>query len=211
MKFVYTNVLTEEIQKSVKEHLNAKLEILLTKVPKEVGEIIKNNGYFAGGCIRSLILGENPKDYDIFFDNQESVNKLKTFTFGRNFKNSITLIVGGFTFQLIKIEAKKPSDLISEFDFSFNQNYYYRNNLYVNSYKDIINKSIEINYKCRNPFDTHFRVHKFIDRGYKLKSNSELTKIAMRLSQLTPLNNYRDVTNITKQCASSICDVGVQF
>lgn len=60
--------------KNIKKHLNNKLEDWLNSVDDEtVKKAIRNNVIITGGSIVSLLLGEAPHDYDVYFRNKDAL------------------------------------------------------------------------------------------------------------------------------------------
>jgi hypothetical protein len=197
----------------IQQKLTDKLNLLYTELPLPIFTLIKEHGYFAGGCIRSLLTNDEPKDYDIFFKDEESLNLIKNNEYLKRYfttNNSINMLLNGVKFQIITLECGFPETVISKFDFTFNQNYFVFSNkaLFIKDKESIINKIIEINYDCRNSFDTCIRIEKFLNRGYKLKSDKEMYKIATRITQLDPVTTKQQFKTATRHCASSLLDSG---
>lgn len=58
-------------RKTIKDILDGKLEDWLTTLPKELAEKCQQTIFVAGGAITSMLLGEEPNDYDVYFTNPE--------------------------------------------------------------------------------------------------------------------------------------------
>jgi len=197
----------------IKEKLNEKLNLLSTILPIKLFITIKDNGYFAGGCIRSLVKNEEPKDYDVFFCDEGIVNEIKENEFLQKYfttQNSININIGGSKFQLITMDYGDASCVIDKFDFTFNMNFYRfaDNYLVIKDKQAVLDKTIRVNYNCRNSFDTCVRIEKFIRYGYTLESDKEMYKIATRVSQLQPVKTKEDFKCVTRTCGSAMLDSG---
>src|SRR6058998_2848948 len=77
----------------------------MEKVAREIAARLRENGhiaYFAGGCVRDMVRGLTPKDYDIVTDARpESVQTLfpRTFAVGAHF-GVIIVLENGFQFEV---------------------------------------------------------------------------------------------------------------
>lgn len=218
----------------IKSHLDEKFQEFLSILPAQVRELVnEETAYFAGGCIRSLVYGEKPKDYDIYLTKQSVADALlalekdisldldivynvfkeskmlNSYTLYGPDKEVLAATDGkyqgkGTQYQLIYIEAGSPEDTVAAFDFTMNQNFYYKGNLYIHDRPSIMDKQLRINPVARNVFDTHHRTFKFMERGFKAPPKADITKMAMSLSQMEPIRTQEDVRKVTRQCASSI-------
>lgn len=170
--------------------------------------------FFAGGCIRSLVQGEKPKDYDIFFSDSRIRKAFMLMChesrLGTPTLNSISFKMENADIQFITIRCEKPLDEILSFDFTFNMNYYdlKKEELYVHDLEAIQKKRIVFNYNCRNAFDTFYRIFTFIDRGYESPSQNCKDKMATRLTQLDAIKTKEQFINSTRRCSSSIIKYG---
>lgn len=60
-------------KKNIAKSLHAKIDKWLKSIDDEcIVDIIKNNTIVTGGALVSLLNGEEPNDYDIYFKTQES-------------------------------------------------------------------------------------------------------------------------------------------
>lgn len=58
-------------KKRMKEHLSSKFEDFVNSITdKKVRDLVKGHTIITGGCIVSLLLGENVSDYDLYFSNK---------------------------------------------------------------------------------------------------------------------------------------------
>src|SRR5213592_4196511 len=77
----------------------------MEKVAREVAARLRKSGhtaYFAGGCVRDMVRGLTPKDYDIATDaHPETVQTLfpRTYAVGAHF-GVIVVLEGGFQFEV---------------------------------------------------------------------------------------------------------------
>src|SRR5713101_1892653 len=77
----------------------------MEKTAREIAAHLRESGhiaYFAGGCVRDIVGGETPKDFDIATDaNQEAVQKLypRTYAVGAHF-GVILVVEDGFQFEV---------------------------------------------------------------------------------------------------------------
>ena len=66
--------------KNIKKSLSAKLNDWLISIEnEEIIKIIKENAIITGGAIVSLLTGEQPNDYDIYFKTEESCQKVAEY------------------------------------------------------------------------------------------------------------------------------------
>lgn len=178
----------ELIRKKCKEYID------------ELKTVIQNDAFFedvfiAGGCIRSLMLGEKVKDVDLFLSTDRSLEYLKGLNIGFLSQNALTLHHNNLEYQIIIHNTNKPIDMVKEFDFKMNMNYYdyYMDYLYI-SFPDIIkDKRLEINTACRNKLGTLARLFKFLERGYKSPSRNSLLRLGVGLTREEPINNFQQL------------------
>src|SRR5260370_20673207 len=82
----------------------------LEKTAREIAAHLRESGhiaYFAGGCVRDIVRGETPKDFDIATDaNPEAVQKLfpHTYAVGAHF-GVILVVENGFQFDVATCRA----------------------------------------------------------------------------------------------------------
>ncbi len=93
----------------------------MEKTARDVAARLRESGhlaYFAGGCVRDIVRGETPKDFDIATDaNPEAVQKLfpHTYAVGAHF-GVILVVENGFQFEVatfraddIYVDGRRPS------------------------------------------------------------------------------------------------------
>jgi len=133
--------------------------------------------YVAGGAIVSLVLGETPNDYDIWFrsleDWQAAVDGL-TLTPIRKSKYSYTyLLPTGKEIQLVKSRLGEPADVVGTFDFKHTHCYYELGKAPVYDEAFLLSKRLVfVRGNLCHPVNTVQRVLKFVRRGYSVSNQS---------------------------------------
>lgn len=70
--------------KTIRKILRAKLEALCKSIQDEkVRRLVKDNSIITGGAIVSLLLGEEPNDFDIYFTNAETAEAVALYYFNQ--------------------------------------------------------------------------------------------------------------------------------
>src|SRR5947199_9305851 len=95
----------------------------MEQTAREVAARLRERGhiaYFAGGCVRDIIRGETPKDFDIVTDARpEEVQKLfpRTYAVGAHF-GVIVVLENGFQFEVatfrsddVYLDGRRPSEV----------------------------------------------------------------------------------------------------
>jgi len=95
----------------------------MEKTARDVAARLRERGhlaYFAGGCVRDIVRGETPKDFDIATDaNPEAVQKLfpHTYAVGAHF-GVILVVENGFQFEVatfraddVYVDGRRPSSV----------------------------------------------------------------------------------------------------
>ena len=157
-------------------------------------ESLLENAFIAGGAIRSIMEKEAPSDYDIFLKNDSLVDRIRgsgVFTS----ENAVTFYCNEHKIQVITNEFGKPSKIVGEFDFTMNMNYYcpVQKRIVITHPVDVFNRTLRINPKCRNKVGTLVRIHKFLERGYKLQNRMDLVQIAIDISKLEPIKTIDEL------------------
>lgn len=180
-----------------------KQDLLAVGIP----ESILSNCFIAGGAIRSLVLGEDIKDVDIFCRTPEDLaNMIESLRYGPRVgsiietENAVSFTLNGTQFQIIKVKTGTPEEVIGEFDFIMNMNYYdfSTNSVYHKSLMTIYDKKLEINPNCRNKLGTLARLEKFLSRGYKIGSRTSLLRLGTQISALDPIKTFTELENESK-------------
>lgn len=169
------------------QYLEIAKYVFLEKIPdNHIKELFDEYGYFAGGCISSLMLKEEVNDYDIFFKNSEALESVKEYF--KNNTNIKTFITDNAItideYQIILIDKGDIKDVLNRFDFAHSMVAYdfKSKEIYIDYYirDKITNKTLKYNMSSETPFTSIHRFHKFISRGYAC-SRRETMKIMMAL------------------------------
>lgn len=165
---------------------------------QETKDLIRTKTFFAGGAIRDMIRGEIPKDYDLFFIDEESVNKFKSLV-KREFSLKETMI-GNFndrnsSVQVITLVSGSPTDVVNSFDFTINQGYYIPQ-------MDVLSKGSTINIleTCPNvytPLQALLRIEKFRKMGYDVPMET-IVNLGVAISKLNPLETSDQIRDALK-------------
>lgn len=156
--------------------------------------------YFSGGSLRSLLLGEEVKDYDLFCLNNETIELIKSKVLDKAFisDNAISFYIDGKQVQIITTVSGHSVDIISEFDFVMNQNFFDSGVLYFRDRDVIKRKELKINQNCRNKLGTLARISKFVERGYKAPNKTDLLSLGINLTKLDPVNTLTELKVTSK-------------
>lgn len=186
----------KELEKIAKKTFETILRGFYDALSPHAAQVILNDGFLAGGCFKSLVLGEAINDYDIFFCNRESADYFSelfrsmeghTYT-GKKFSvtvtaitgNAVTLFVSGFgeylKIQLITKYFGSPDEVVSRFDFEHCMSYYKWDYGYKLNFDLISRRDLIFNENCSNPLSAIMRLQKFINQGWNVKP-SEIIKI----------------------------------
>ena len=139
---------------------------LLSRLPLPIRDYIDRHSYFAGGCVYSLYNGQKPKDYDLFLDSDEAVEKLNAADIeGGDFKSEYALSLG--LYQIVTRFVGAPEEVVAEFDFMHNMFFFRDGKIqnvapwkYLNTKKLIFNRA-----RARDICGAIMRVPKFVARG----------------------------------------------
>jgi hypothetical protein len=187
----------EYISSRLMEQLSKTVDLLPTWIRSEA--LAKM--YIAGGAIASLIRGEEPNDYDVFF-RDESIMKRVTFMFqdeddtlGRHVEittgNAIKLMNGS---HLVRCQWGEAENLVETFDFAHTHGYYsFLGGLVIPEYTLTSCKDNILIYVGRhNPVSSLERITKFVVRGWTV-NRGEYAKILSRIVADTDWTNFSDV------------------
>ena len=196
---------------SVKNHLDQVILELSKLIPLE---FIKENLFIAGGSIRSLVSGEEPQDYDFFMKSDvasqireylkdvmkyESDNSIGTYVQEAVTSHSGLTYLKNKEIQIIICAKGTPKDIIGEFDFRNNMNYYdiSTGELVIDEYAS--NKQLKINPMARNLVGTLARVSKFVEkRGFRVPSIEDMTILAIRLTNSEPIESLSELKDASR-------------
>lgn len=156
---------------------------------KEIAKNLPTDCWIAGGCLRSFLVGEKPKDIDIFSNNPEKVisylsenDKFKK-AFGNDFFQNFKY--NNLTYQVIKkYTYETPQDTIDSFDFTIISAAFYKDELVLHDrfYLDNAQKRLVVN-KLPFPLSSMKRSLKYVSRGYAM-CPVNLSKILRAINEL---------------------------
>ena len=193
-----------------REAISEKCEELFRKLSDFVDEPdFDEQAYIAGGCIRSIMLYEKIKDVDLFLREGWMGNRLRRkYKYSEGIymsKNAISISIDGVKFQIVTTVFGEPSEVMGEFDFKMNMNYYDPefDELYIESERDIYSRTLEINPNCRNKLGTLARIAKFAKRGYQMPTKVSLLQLACQISALEEVTTFEELVSHSKLYFSS--------
>ena len=162
-------------QADIKNHLQLVMEELYRLgMPRTCAHFV------AGGAIASLVLDEQPKDYDVWFGSLEDWNAavnglLGTLPATRMSKYSFTYTLpSGKIVQLVRSRVGTIHEVVSTFDFKHTQGYY-SPGMDVMEYDEEFIKSKALTFNKGNlchPVNTVQRLLKFSRRGYSINNQT---------------------------------------
>jgi hypothetical protein len=189
--------------------------ILKKSIGEEIFDLFcKYNCLIAGGAITSIFSGNIIKDYDVYFHDKESLEKLKKHMISLSENqmnpkigkviisittpNSFNFSVGNKIFQLILLDDLIQTDtkkIIEQFDFTVCMGAYdFQTNSFVFD-KDFFNhlsqRSLVYNINSQYPFASLYRVIKYIKKGFKI-SGIEMIKLGLKCNNIK-INNYQEL------------------
>lgn len=109
-------------EKEICKHLDLKFNefLQLIECPR-LADKLKENLYFAGGCIYCLRNDKIVKDYDMFLKNENLIEELKCLNIW-SFTSEYALTYGKF--QVVIKYFGEPEICVGQFDFKHNMHYY---------------------------------------------------------------------------------------
>jgi len=195
--------------KTIKQHLNKRVTAWLSTLPIKLREKIPVDVLVCGGAIGSMLLGDEPNDYDIYFKRQPSCRLVMDHYFSMH---PIIALSEGLRFdgrphilhqkdvkfvsenaislkdniQLISRFVGKPREIFSNYDFI-------HTNLAYNYFKDelilhpmalqsLMSKTL-IYSGSKYPLASILRIRKFVERGWTI-SVGQILKITLQLNKL---------------------------
>lgn len=205
------NTTPTKIKFGSKVDVSVKCKLILQRVSERFNLTKEEESklFVAGGSIRSLILGEDVKDYDIFLTDNTLVEKFRNTSMGFVSDNAISFYVDRTQVQIITTTTGQPMDIVNQFDFVMNQNYYYpyaffnQDVLYIKDEETILTKSLKVNMNCRNKLGTLARINKFAERGYKVPSKTDLLGLGIALTKLPEVKTLTNLKEESKLYLSS--------
>lgn len=155
--------------------------------------------FIAGGAIASLVLGETPNDYDIWFEEPAGFLAAFDAVSKNQFDDRISEIINskyattlklksGTKIQLVQSRFGVPEVLTKQFDFLHTQGYMKRDGTLVCDEEFIKSKKLVfVPGNFSHPVNTMQRVNKFARRGYDIpfETTVELMKACAGLDPET--------------------------
>jgi hypothetical protein len=192
LKFVEFENLKEQkpkfLPKRNSKDVKLELDEISTFLVERLGNILPlENAFFAGGCIRDLMLNIEPRDYDIYFYYPEDTNKIKSY-FATNQNNVIQSFLDNWNltleykgkpvvFQFITLMSGTPDNIVNRFDFTMNMNYYVFSTEEIRIHPDVGDLRLHPGSNICRPIHALCRITKFMSRGYTI-SHRELIELA---------------------------------
>ncbi len=181
----------------VKTKLKNKFGELLDIFPKELKKEVEASSFIAGGSIPSLFLNEEPNDYDIFFKDQSTLNKVEKYLDSTDaleklvlFKSPNAITLAG-KYQLIKKIVGLPAVVIKDFDFAHCSCYYEPSSdaivVHELAFESMASRNL-VYVGSKYPFASLIRTKKFIKRGWNITAG-QMLKLCLELQKV-------DLTNL---------------
>ncbi len=190
------------IEIDICKHLDSKFEEFLDKIEcSKLRDALKEELYFAGGCIYCLRNDKIVKDYDLFLKHNylvEELSKLDIWSYTSNY----ALTCGKF--QVVIKYFGEPNLCVGQFDFKHNMHYYIPNSMkikcaYMEEYFDLCtfeyeepvfdnfkylqtNELIFNEHRARDIEGVWLRVEKFVSRGMQISKETK-KKIKKRITK----------------------------
>ncbi|MDY8021087.1 hypothetical protein [Paenibacillus polymyxa] len=201
----------KEWELKVKKTLENKHQELLSMIENQgIKEIIHNNCYISGGCIASILRGEQPKDIDYFIKDLDSLNIIRDYfksrheialKYQKECHRPITVLDGYddtplfFTdnavtlcddFQIILKDSGNPEEVTGKFDFVHCMGYYSpsEGKLFIKEEVRVasMDHNLIYNILAESPITTSYRMVKFIQRGWKI-NREEQAKLLLKVNK----------------------------
>lgn len=183
----------------IQVHLNAMLDKLLRAFPENMHSFIKENAYFAGGCVVDLVLGDEVRDYDVFLKTEEAAVKTREFfsvPANRNefvkvvTDNAVTFVVDGVPFQVITRFYGPTERVFKSFDFTHCKSFYDPHTNTLTYDEDIIKNKVLVYDGMKDEFtlNTLKRLCKFVSRGW-VPTNETILNLHRAIQNRPPIDN----------------------
>lgn len=151
-----------------------------------------HNGYIAGGAFKQVILGEKPKDLDIFFRNsvdyKVAVDHYEALGFKKLYENENCVSYvdkdTGAHFELIKAIFGEPEEVLESFDFTVskfafaqvldsNEDEEFKIYHHEKFFEHLMLKRLVLDDKIPFPINTFERILRYESYGFKLCRESK--------------------------------------
>lgn len=150
-------------ESQIKEHLNG----VFQEIENYLG--FKPKCYFAGGCIASLVLDQDVKDYDVWFETLEDwmdVDVKISLADNRSKYATTVTLPSGKIIQFVCNRIGTAKEIVPTFDFRHTHSYYLQDGTMSYDPSFILAKRLEFAGRLDHPINTMERVLKFNKRGY---------------------------------------------
>jgi hypothetical protein len=157
-----------------KEDVKALMQYAYFSLLELVGSDLSGKVYFAGGCIRDSFHGVTPKDFDTYcvdaVTQAKVIKRLNKTYFVLNSVNNFDIWHKSFRFNIITNSEFNglPFDIVNQFNFTVNQNWYNGDHLQVDSLQDIEAKQLLVCGSCRYPLGVMVKLPRMLELGYKI-------------------------------------------
>lgn len=192
--------------KKISKLLKGVLENLLETIESdEIKGIITSQSYITGGCIPSMLLGEFVSDFDIYFKDRESADKVKNYYSGikkdKNKKFHVNLITDNSInlsdkIQLITKFVGEPKKIIKSFDWEHLQSFYeYPDNLNIPDkvYKLLLEKKL-IYTGSAFPLSSLIRLKKYLKKNWDVSALT-IMHIALDFAKSIDMKQTENIEN----------------
>lgn len=147
------------------------------------------NCFIAGGAVRDTIRGVKPKDYDLFFRDEESKDE-----FIQKFGNSMKITgIGNYNykdFQFITLYTGSPRAVINRFDWNVNQYFYEFGNVERRMGR-FCPKELKLNTNCEKPLSAYLRLPDMLSKGFTITKE----ELMFTLSYINNRVNFDNLDN----------------
>lgn len=188
-------------EKQIKKLLKGMIDNLCKTItdPKIV-DIIKEKSYITGGCIPSMLLDEYINDFDIYFKDQESANKVLEYYNNVDTSEQEKFKVKLITENAINLSDKiqliikftgHPTIVIEKFDWQHIKSYFIYPDIitFTNDvYKLIVEKEL-IYTGSDYPLSSMMRLKKYIKKGWNV-SNTTILHIALEIAEAFDYSDF---------------------
>jgi hypothetical protein len=150
---------------------------------EEIKKILSENTFITGGCIPSMMMNEFVNDFDVYFEKQEDVNKVKKYyksqIIDKTKKFHVKLITDNAInlsdkIQLITRFTGMPEEVTKNFDWAHIKSYYkYPDKLVIipDTYRLIVEKEL-IYTGSKYPLSSLLRLKKYIKKGWNVSTKT---------------------------------------
>jgi len=125
----------------------------------------------AGGALASLVFDEEPKDFDVWFEDEAAfADACLGVTFKKETRYAHTFTLpSGRIIQYVKSRLGSPEKIVGGFDFRHTQSYYKPSGELLIDEKFILSKELSfVRGNLTHPVNTVQRAMKFAKRGYRM-------------------------------------------